>query len=141
MSRKEEVMPVTVGVNKPGLAHKASNGISVVFPDVCKTPTPAGPIPIPYPNTATTALRSQQKLPLTGQKSITTSSVPKTVVNESGTLKGVAAMEQMQLQGRLNQLNARLQSLRTRDPNEWQKVLTEYAVLASALYRTLYPDD
>ncbi|NNF97451.1 MAG: DUF4150 domain-containing protein, partial [Halobacteria archaeon] len=23
---------------------------SIVFPDVCKTPTPAGPIPIPYPN-------------------------------------------------------------------------------------------
>jgi hypothetical protein len=21
-----------------------------VFPDVCKTPTPAGPVPIPYPN-------------------------------------------------------------------------------------------
>jgi len=24
--------------------------MSIVFPDVCKTPTPAGPIPIPYPN-------------------------------------------------------------------------------------------
>ena len=24
--------------------------MSMVFPDVCKTPTPAGPIPIPYPN-------------------------------------------------------------------------------------------
>ena len=22
------------------------------FPDVCKTPTPAGPVPIPYPNMA-----------------------------------------------------------------------------------------
>jgi hypothetical protein len=25
---------------------------SIVFPDVCKTPTPAGPVPIPYPNIA-----------------------------------------------------------------------------------------
>jgi hypothetical protein len=25
-------------------------GMSIVFPDVCKTPTPGGPVPIPYPN-------------------------------------------------------------------------------------------
>ena len=25
-------------------------GRSYAFPDVCKTPTPAGPVPIPYPN-------------------------------------------------------------------------------------------
>ena len=24
--------------------------MAVPFPDVCKTPTPAGPVPIPYPN-------------------------------------------------------------------------------------------
>jgi hypothetical protein len=24
--------------------------MSPIFPDVCKTPTPAGPVPIPYPN-------------------------------------------------------------------------------------------
>ena len=36
--------------NMRGIAHKTSNGMSIVFPDVCKTPTPGGPIPIPYPN-------------------------------------------------------------------------------------------
>lgn len=36
--------------NSRGIAHKGSGGMSVVFPDVCKTPTPAGPVPIPYPN-------------------------------------------------------------------------------------------
>lgn len=36
--------------NMRGIAHGGSNGMSVVFPDVCKTPSPAGPIPIPYPN-------------------------------------------------------------------------------------------
>jgi len=25
-------------------------GTTIAFPDVCKTPTPGGPIPIPYPN-------------------------------------------------------------------------------------------
>lgn len=34
------------------VVHKGSNGITIAFPDVCKTPTPAGPIPIPYPNIA-----------------------------------------------------------------------------------------
>jgi hypothetical protein len=45
-------MPVTVGVNFCSVVHKASMGITIAFPDVCKTPSPAGPIPIPYPNIA-----------------------------------------------------------------------------------------
>ena len=32
---------------------KSGNAIAV-FPDVCKTPSPSGPVPIPYPNLATT---------------------------------------------------------------------------------------
>ena len=50
-------MSVTVLVN-PGsngltLCHKGSNGISqATLPDVCKTPTPGGPVPMPYPNIA-----------------------------------------------------------------------------------------
>lgn len=27
-------------------------GLDVGFPDVCNTPTPAGPVPVPYPNIA-----------------------------------------------------------------------------------------
>jgi len=27
-------------------------GMDIGFPDVCNTPTPAGPVPIPYPNIA-----------------------------------------------------------------------------------------
>ena len=45
-------MRVTVGVNKMSVVHKKSNGTTAAFPDVCKTPSPAGPIPIPYPNVA-----------------------------------------------------------------------------------------
>ncbi|WP_110169988.1 DUF4150 domain-containing protein [Luteitalea pratensis] len=40
----------TVFANSRGVIHKSSGGMSMVFPDVCKTPTPAGPVPIPYPN-------------------------------------------------------------------------------------------
>jgi hypothetical protein len=44
-------MGQTTFVNMRGIAHKGSGGMSMVFPDVCKTPAPpAPPIPIPYPN-------------------------------------------------------------------------------------------
>lgn len=52
-------MPCTVH-NIRGFAHKGSGGMSLVFPDVCKTPAPpAPPIPIPYPNTGKSADTSQ----------------------------------------------------------------------------------
>lgn len=41
-----------VGVNKLSVVHKGSNGTTMAFPDVCKTPSPGGPVPIPYPNVA-----------------------------------------------------------------------------------------
>jgi len=45
-------MPATVIVNFRTVVHMSSNGIATAFPDVCKTPSPAGPVPIPYPNIA-----------------------------------------------------------------------------------------
>lgn len=45
-------MAVSVGVNFLSVVHADSGGVSMAFPDVCKTPSPAGPIPIPYPNVA-----------------------------------------------------------------------------------------
>ncbi|OJT17321.1 hypothetical protein BO221_45180 [Archangium sp. Cb G35] len=45
-------MAVHVGVNKMSVVTEDSNGTTVAFPDVCKTPSPGGPIPIPYPNIA-----------------------------------------------------------------------------------------
>ena len=46
-------MPLTININNLTLCHKGSNGITTAtIPDVCKTPTPGGPVPIPYPNIA-----------------------------------------------------------------------------------------
>lgn len=45
-------MGTSVGVNKLSIVNADSNGKSIAFPDVCKTPSPGGPIPIPYPNIA-----------------------------------------------------------------------------------------
>lgn len=46
-------MPVTININDLSLCHKGSDGIAIAtVPDVCKTPSPGGPVPIPYPNIA-----------------------------------------------------------------------------------------
>lgn len=46
-------MTVTISVNNLTLCHCGSDGISTAtLPDVCKTPSPSGPIPVPYPNIA-----------------------------------------------------------------------------------------
>ena len=45
-------MPVTVKVNgnNTTLVHKGSTGMAKnTLPDVCKTPSPGGPVPVPYP--------------------------------------------------------------------------------------------
>ncbi|MEW5721786.1 MAG: DUF4150 domain-containing protein [Thermodesulfobacteriota bacterium] len=34
-------------------ANTQMGGMDIAFPDVCKTPSPVGPIPIPYPNLST----------------------------------------------------------------------------------------
>jgi hypothetical protein len=36
-------------------ANTNMGGMSLGFPDVCKTPTPVGPVPLPYPNISTGA--------------------------------------------------------------------------------------
>ena len=49
-------MPVTVAVNPPDtVVHKSSMGMVKTELDVCKTPTPGGPVPTPYPNIALSA--------------------------------------------------------------------------------------
>jgi uncharacterized Zn-binding protein involved in type VI secretion len=37
-------------------ASTMGTGMCMAFPDVCKTPTPVGPVPIPYPNIAQLAM-------------------------------------------------------------------------------------
>lgn len=46
-------MPTHIVVNGLGLTYKGTIGMSTAtIPDVCKTPSPGGPVPIPYPNIA-----------------------------------------------------------------------------------------
>jgi Toxin PAAR-like domain len=46
-------MGVTVIVNSLSVVHKGSTGTATAAaPDACKTPSPGGPVPLPYPNIA-----------------------------------------------------------------------------------------
>ncbi len=66
-------MPVTIKVNGTvnSLVHKFSNGISAAtIPDVCKTPSPGGPVPIPYPNIAQSITLSDGTTTVKGDKAM-----------------------------------------------------------------------
>ena len=88
-------MPVSVGVNFMSVVHEGSGGVTVVFPDVCKTPAaPAPPIPVPYPNVARSAdaAKTARSVQADGHPLCTKGSCFRTSTgDEAGTLGGVAS--------------------------------------------------
>ena len=46
----EEESDKNIKTKKIDTVQQGSEGVETAFPDVCETPSPAGPIPIPYPN-------------------------------------------------------------------------------------------
>jgi hypothetical protein len=80
-------------VNGRGVSHKGSGGMSIVFPDVCKTPAPpAPPVPIPYPNLGKAAdtsmgpmkVKTDKKMPM-----VKGSKYSMSTGDEAGSLGGV----------------------------------------------------
>ena len=73
-----------------------NQGIAFAFPDVCNTPTPGGPVPIPYPNLAqlADALDVADEL-LLGPQGLNAllldSSIPVSSGDEAGSLGGVSS--------------------------------------------------
>ena len=88
-------MPVTVGVNFLSVVHKGSGGVTIAFPDVCKTPAPpAPPVPVPYPNVARSADadRTAKTVKADGHPICTKGSCFRmSTGDEAGTLHGVAS--------------------------------------------------
>lgn len=85
-------MAQSVFANSRGVDHKGSGGMSMVFPDVCKTPTPAGPIPIPYPNigTASNTSKGTKKVKVDGKMAMVKGAkYSMTSGDEPGTVGGV----------------------------------------------------
>lgn len=87
-------MSVSVGVNYLSVVHAGSNGVSPCFPDVCQTPSPAGPTPIPYPNIARSsdAGSTAKKVLADGEKlCIESSNFSMSTGDEAGCIGGVAS--------------------------------------------------
>ncbi|VWX55968.1 conserved hypothetical protein [Burkholderiales bacterium 8X] len=88
-------MAVSVGTDQPWtLVHKKSEGMSIAFPDVCKTPSPGGPVPIPYPNIAKTseAAETSTTVKADGQGiMLKNSSISSSKGDEAGSAGGVVS--------------------------------------------------
>ena len=88
-------MPVTVGVNYLSVVHASSNGITIAFPDVCKTPAPPAPfVPIPYPNIAKSSdtAKGAKKVTCDGNPvCVKDSNFMMSTGDEAGTLLGIAS--------------------------------------------------
>jgi len=69
-------------------------GMDTAFPDVCLTPTPAGPVPIPYPNIAMgpTAIPSQTRVLIMAMPAHNLgTTIPMTNGDNAGVAMGVAS--------------------------------------------------
>jgi hypothetical protein len=88
-------MPVTVGVNFLSIVNADSNGVTIAFPDVCKTPAPpAPPIPIPYPNIAKSSDTAQgtKKVKADGKPiCVKDSNFSMSTGDEAGSIGGIAS--------------------------------------------------
>ena len=91
-------MSQTTFCNMRGIVHKGSGGFSFAFPDVCKTPTPGGPVPIPYPNFGFSRDTSQgpTKVKTDGQMPMVKGAkYSKSTGDEPGTVGGVLSSVNM----------------------------------------------
>lgn len=75
-------------------------GQCAIFPDVCKTPSPGGPVPIPYPNiamlTQASAGTCSSKVKFSGKKAVVKGTeITRSSGDEAGTLKGVVSNTNM----------------------------------------------
>lgn len=87
-------MAQTTFVNTRGVAHKGSGGMSVVFPDVCKTPVGPSMVPIPYPNIgmASDTAKGPKSVTTDGEMPMVKGAVySKSSGDEAGVGKGVAS--------------------------------------------------
>ncbi len=112
------------------------------FPDVCKTPFPKGPVPIPYPNAAGSG---QQNTAVSKTKPIGPVTAGATYSasrgDEAGTAgRGVIANKQMravQLRTQIFRVHSEMAALPPGNPTRWHRLLDDYVILTAELYKTL----
>ena len=79
-------------------ASSKGGGQCFAMPDVCNTPTPAGPVPIPYPNFGmlNQATKTSKKVKLVGMEAVTLKSeIPRSMGDEAGTSGGIMSGRNM----------------------------------------------
>lgn len=82
-------------VNGLSVVHKKSDGVATAAaPDVCKTPAPNGPVPVPYPNVATSSdlAGGTRTVKVEGNPvAVKDCSFSKSTGDEPGTVGGIAS--------------------------------------------------
>ena len=79
-------------------ASTKGGGQCFAMPDVCKTPTPGGPVPIPYPNIGMVnqAKKTAKKVKFCGKEVVTKKSeISRSSGDEAGTAGGVVSSKNM----------------------------------------------
>ena len=115
----------------PASTHKGQAVLG--FPDVCKTPTPGGPVPIPYPNigmTAGTTTKGARKVKIAGKTAVSMPAFKRSSGNEAGMLKG-----------QLSALHQRLMTLPPGDTTAWHKALDNYVIKSAEVFEALSSND
>ena len=82
----------------PMPASTSGGGQCFAMPDVCKTPTPAGPVPIPYPNMGNVAqaTKTSTKVKFVNKEVVLENSeIPMSQGDEAGTAGGVVSGRNM----------------------------------------------
>lgn len=80
-------------------AGSKAGGMALGVPDVCKVPTPGGPVPTPFPNTAqfANATKTSTKVMLENKDAVVeTSEIPNSNGDEAGVAGGVVSGTNMQ---------------------------------------------
>ena len=93
-------MATTINVNGLTLVHRGSDGTAIAtLPDVCKTPSPGGPVPLPYPNVArsTDLAKGTKTVKVDGANmaAIAGSELRRSTGDEAGTAGGVKSSTNM----------------------------------------------
>lgn len=75
-------------------ASSKGGGKCAAYPDACKTPSPGGPVPVPYPNVGMVnqATKTSSKVKFVGKPAVTKKSeMPRSSGDEAGTVGGVVS--------------------------------------------------
>jgi hypothetical protein len=130
------------------VVHKSGHlGAAVTaFPDVCKTPSPGAPVPIPYPNLLGPGQQQTAGSKAAAGKTLVTGGTIFSSIkgNEPGTLKEVVSMStgdkmarSQFLRNQMHSLHGQLWGLPGGNPNQWHKLVDQYVIATAELYKTL----